>query len=274
MNQISKLILFEVKSKQRVFVITVVASFAISSVLSLSYSSTFHSLDIPKNGLSLLDCCLYYFKGIEPYTPSPTTKFEIPFEWMTPFICISALIAYSLASVPSGFEHQIILKSGGRTKRWASMCVCALKIVIAYYAVCFLVGISTCAYLGATEVGVSSSCSERLIGFALGADSFSPGMLATLMTPCTLAITLACMQLTASLMVGPVVGFGLTIVYLTVSAYSNSVFFLADRSMILRSALVDGTSLNPAVVLVAYMFIAIACTMIGVAISNAKNYMS
>lgn len=231
------------------------AVLAFSDLLTLAYG------DAPTYswGENMAACLV----GISPYNPEQDSIFTFPVAWMfVLMVLLFVTLSYPYRDL-LGYGRSVLVLSGSRVAWWASKC---LWVVISTFAA-YLVVAASCV-LGTLAVGggFDLQASETAFMYVLktAPDVGLPANLAGFLAVAPLMLCgLGLLQLALSLVLGPVLSFGVMAAILLASAYLYVPFLPGEYLMAARTASVLYGGFEPSAGALYALALALASAVLG-----------
>ncbi len=196
---------------------------------------------------TLADVCLYVFGGMSRFIPAAGQPFEIPVEWMVWHVYLALLVSQYAYRNLCGIGQQMLIRFQKRRVWWVGKCVWSLVTVAIAYAVLFGAMAAGTAVCGALSPNLSVWFGN-VVKFPL-----TPGQCAlgwsriAVLVLLSFAVSAAlCLWQTAlSLLIRPLGGFLVSLVFLASSAYVPSPALFGNYAMWERSLWLGADTFAP-----------------------------
>jgi len=182
---------------------------------------------------SFSDLLLELYKGKEVYSINSKKSFEPPAYWLATQLYTLLIANFPLFQITK-FEKHILILSKNRNTWWISKCFKTTCFVFASYLSQYIF-VLLLSLKGRAFFNLSSVFVEKYsqLPFLRNTDI----LLYVIVLPVLVSCVLAIMQLVLSFIIGNVGAFISVAVYIVLSTYIYSPFFIPNASMILRSNL-------------------------------------
>lgn len=213
------------------------------------------SLDDPLP-FTFADACIYLFEGMDIYTPTSETRFEIPVFFLVNNIYLLFMTAYYPIKDLSGAGKLFLLKSRRRSTAWASKCVWLLLSTALIYLLEY--GIIFLLTAGPNALTPTPELQQLLHRYDPVIWQGGTWAIFIFLLPFLTTLTLGMVQLVISLLWVPLAGFVVGVVILVASAYYFSPLLIGNYAMLLRSSLLIENGIRyPAAIAVEIAIIAV-----------------
>lgn len=272
MNRLVKgFFLFSINRSIPILLGAAFSSLAISGILFKSYLETLGLSELTTSDWLCFDYYLYFFQGIRHYVPCPNSRFDIPIEWLMPYIATCALIAYRIKSNSDGHFVQVIVRGRSLEKWWLSECAMVWAIITAFFLVCLLSGILFSFFSGAKGFGISDYTLSHIIGSTSNAALNYPELFSWALLQYVSMLAIGIAQILLSLVFSSMIGYISVLLYLVLSSFFENIFLIGDCPMLLRSHLADANALSNVSYLLLFSGIILFMVIIGLALAAKKE---
>lgn len=188
---------------------------------------------------TFIDYILYFFKGMEMFMPNSNDEYVLPVAWFFIQIMTAYIVAYYTIDDLDGYGQNILIRYKKRTKWWISKCIWNILSVISVYLVAYL-GIFIACLIRKVEIGMIISKefarSVSLIEFTNTPNSEI--LIALILLPLCVSITLSIMQMSLSIYINPMLSFIFNMLLLFLSTLFTKEWLIGNYSMIMRNTIV------------------------------------
>lgn len=222
--------------------------------------------------LSFGDYLLFFFAGIKTHVFFAGDGFEFPTAWTAMFL----LGAYLSLGFPLhglyGFGIQEMAFSRSRGLWWYSMSIWVASTVIAYFAIAVAVALAaTLAFGGNVSMGISSFM-PTVLNFREADLAQPPYDIAPYLIGFVLALIAICMtQLMLSLLVSPVLSFGVTVAIGFLSAFFTSSLLPGNYLMAARGSAFMLNGVDTVFGIVASVLVSLVMCVVGALTLRRKD---
>jgi len=195
---------------------------------------------------NFMDYLLYIMQGCAEFKAKGNNVINIPPIWIFVQMMASFLV-FSYAVKDLDKQGMIMLiKSANRTKWWLSKCIWNISTIVVMYLIIWCGVLIVAVATG--EMGLLTTkdiCREALdLTFEQEGIRYS---LIVMFMPLIMSLGISLMQMTLSLVIGPVFSFTFVLAVDILSVYFLNPFFVGNYSMMMRSDYVISNGVNPLV---------------------------
>ena len=215
----------------------------------LGYRSLSEAMKLSERRLSLGDCFVCSFGGMEYYRGQP--DFRINFVWIICYLFLGFLIAYYPFRDLTGFGKQVILRSGKITGWWISKCLWTALSVILFHLVSYLSLIVSVLSEGKLSLTLNSEFLSKIHDYPVSPET-SPGDVMKIMILLPIvSVSLYLIELFVSLITKPIYGIMAAALVLGITVFTTVTIIPWQAMMLFRLDLCDyeGANLITAVIL-------------------------
>lgn len=231
--------------------------FVIVSIYMLNRMITSHQqIGDVCNNAGFFDYLLYLVQGTQKYIPGKSSTFQIPVLWMVMNIIPAFLVCSYAVRDMEGQGMYMLLKNRSRRVWWLSKCIWNVVTVTLLYVIVWgtlflgtvlghhsISGIWT-IHKDICEVIMEMPVQSMPQAGQLPVDIYHSGLflLAVIIVPFVISMEISLIQMTFSLIIGPVISFMVVVIICVLSAYFMNPLLLENYTMLMRSNLVLGNS--------------------------------
>ena len=187
----------------------------------------------------VLDCMVYLFGGMKILHNN--ANLEIPILWLTVQILVSISVCIYPVNDFYGDGSIILLQFGSRVKWWLSKCIWSILQVFILYLLLF-VGIIVCVGYYGGGWQYHTQIAAAISGVTIMDIKLLENIV--IIAPVIYSIMAVAVQISLSLLIGPVNSFVCIFAYHVLSIYCSLPVFLGNYSMIYRIKELTGQGVN------------------------------
>lgn len=180
--------------------------------------------------------------GAAEHTPQEGGDFAPPVSWLVLNLFGLFLTCTYLVSDLRASGKYVMLLSANRAKWWLSKCLWIIMCSLLYYVALYLIILAGCLVIGS---GIAAESSQVFDYLGLTMIDSNVELLNMLLLPVVAFAAMALLQATVSLMTGPVIGYGVSIILLVLSAYFKLPWLIGNFMMLARLSPFVQDGLNP-----------------------------
>lgn len=246
--------------KKNIIEFIVIAAFCIFTcqLLKNKMIAASNAGKIQFTGISFGDYITYIFGGMEKYIVRKGKDFELPVIWMTMQMLLCSLVFLYPVKDLLGNGMNVLVQYGSRRKWWFSKCIWAISQVVIYYLVVFASVLLYTVFTGNisdVNMSINSSVQNLVTGAAFVTTKLNLFMVLPIII---YSFFIVMVQVTAAMIISPIVGILVVLVYDILSAYIMNRLLFANISMLLRNSLVVSngiTSIFPMLMCIAIIIL-------------------
>jgi len=217
--------------------------FLIPTLITITFCVDFalRTSGIDKSNISISDCFMYIYGGMNNYKPSPDNPFQFPVVWLIIFLGASfSVLTYPLNDIQN-FGQQVIYRSKSRVKWWLSKCTWNILSTIIYHSIILIILVLFClTYDVKFNESINRDIIINVFNFSRNQENEllkGPFLLNVnmIIVSVLLSIALNILQMTFSLFIKPVFSFVAVNTICILSAYQTSSLLIGNYGMVLRS---------------------------------------
>ncbi len=199
---------------------------------------------------SLVNTILHVFAGMEEYIPQSGTAFEIP----VIFFIVNLFLAILIGDYPmrdlKGFGMNVLIRSDKRRQWWLGKCVWNSLTCVAFYACIYITILLSVLFCGDIKAGWSADIAQYINNIDISNSDYAAITVAMIVLPICMSLAVSMLQMTCSLILGPVIAYIVVIVIYVFSAFYMSPYLIGNYCMMLRnsSVIADGITLQQGIV--------------------------
>ena len=220
---------------------------------------------------TFMDYLIYFFKGVEVIDLN-NGSFTIPVIFLGMQILIACMVGYYPFDDIYGYGKQVFIRVDKKSRWWLSKCLWAFMTVLCTYILIYAAIFIFCL---CSKDSISLSYSTELVWnmdnqFIEGVSKVNM-MLYTFIMPFMYSVMISFVQVTLSMLTGPVISFLIVMIYDILGILLTHSSLLANYTMIFRDKMVSGMAIQPMTGLVSMMVIMLVSTILGVFVINRKE---
>ena len=209
----------------------------------------------------LYDYIVYILGGMKEYVQTKEKEFDVPFIWAT----IQLLVGFAVFLYPTkdleGRGMAILIKAQNRKNWWISKCIWTVIQVLCIYAIIWAGIIVSFIVMGNYSFTLNQDICAEILGTSL--KSTSGLLLFAIVLPLISSLMFALVQMSLSLIIGPIFSLTLVFAYQVISSYVISAFLLGNYSMILRCDHFVKNGVNANIGVIAELCISVIFVIVG-----------
>ena len=220
---------------------------------------------------TFMDYLIYFFKGVAAIDLN-NGSFDIPVIFLGLQIIIACMVGYYPFDDIYGYGKQVFIRVDKKSRWWLSKCFWVLMTVLCTYVLIYAAIFIFCL---CSKDSISLSYSSELVwnmdNQFIGLISKGNIMLYTFVMPVMYSLMISFVQVTFSMLTGPVISFLIVMIYDILGILLTHSTLLANYTMILRDEMVSGAAIQPMVGIVIMTVIMLVSIILGVFVINRKE---
>jgi len=209
----------------------------------------------------LYDYIVYVLGGMKEYVQTNEKTFDVPVIWAT----FQLLVGFAVLTYPvkdlEGRGMAILVNSENRRNWWFSKCIWTIIQVLSIYAIIWAGIMASFVVIGDYSFALNQDICVEMVGTSL--KSTSGLILFAIVLPVISSIMFALVQMSLSLIIGPIFSLTFVFAYQVISSYVMSAFLLGNYSMILRCNLFVKNGVSPNIGIIAELCISAIFVIVG-----------
>ena len=208
----------------------------------LGYRSLTEAMELSEKELSLGDCFLCSFGGMEFYRGQQ--DFKINFVWIICYLYLAFLIAYYPFRDRNGFGKQVILRSGKITGWWLSKCLWTALSVILFHLVSYLSLIVSALFCGKLNMSLNYEFLTEIRDYPISPEITSGDVTKFLILLPIVSASLYLIELLVSLITKPIYGIMAAALLLGITVFTTVTIIPWQATMFIRTDIADYEGAN------------------------------
>jgi len=195
---------------------------------------------------NFMDYLLYIMQGSVEFKAKGNNVFNIPPAWIFVQMMASFLV-FSYAVKDLDKQGMIMLiKSANRTKWWLSKCIWNISTIIVMYILIWCGVLIVAVATGGMGFLATKDICREVLDMTFAQDGIRYSLIVMFM-PLIMSLGISLMQMTLSLVIGPVFSFTVVLAVDILSVYFLNPFLIGNYSMMMRSDYIISNGVNPLV---------------------------
>lgn len=220
---------------------------------------------------TLMDYFVFFFKG------SKEADFEmgsigIPAVFLGIQIIVTSMVGYYPFDDIYGYGKQVFIRVEKKSKWWLSKCAWTFMTVLTFYVILYAVIVLFCLVTGQD---MSFIYHDEIISYMdmmyIGSVTGENLILYMFVTPVIYSLMISMVQVTLSMIIGPILSFLAVMVYDILGILVISKGLMANYTMIFRDKMVSGADIEPLEGIIYMLIPMVICVFVGMAVIKRKE---